>query len=213
MIRNWIKISPFYYFCLYSIVFIFFTFCANYILYDDALYYKSFEEIVGINRIDQIINQQRVFQKVGYGIIPFFLLLRALYTTICLTVGIFLLEKNLKFSNCFNIAIKADIIFLIELVIKINYFSFFEANSLQEVNIHLFSALQYIGINKTEEWLFYPMGVLNIFEIGYWILLSLFLSYYTKESLGASLGFIAKTYGIGLLLWIIFVIYIILYLF
>ncbi|MCL1934701.1 MAG: hypothetical protein FWF53_12920 [Candidatus Azobacteroides sp.] len=177
---------------------------------DDALFYKSFGETLGVDRIAQIIDQQRFFEKIGYGIVPLVLLIRASYTTICLAVGIFITEQNLKFGQCFNIAIKADIIFLIELIVKINYFSIFGVNSLQEVNIRLFSLMQWMGVNNVEQWLSYPMNILNIFELIYWILLALFLSGYTRKSFGTSLGFVAETYGIGLLLWVVFIMYLVL---
>jgi hypothetical protein len=206
--NKYLKFSPFYFFCLYSIIFIFFTFCTNYILYNDALYYKSFEETLKANRIADIIEKQRFFQKIGYGIVPLVLLLRAFYTTICLATGAFISEQKLQFSQYFNIAIKADIIFLFELIAKINYFSVFGANSLQEIGNHLCSVLQLVGIK--EPLLLYPLGILNIFELIYWILLALFLSNYTKKSFWSSMGFVAKTYGLGLLLWVIFIMFLIL---
>jgi len=208
--NKYLKFSPFYFFCLYSIAYIFLTFCVNYILLDDKLFYKSYNEILGADSITQMISQQRFFQKIGYGIIPLILLLRAFYTAICLNIGGYITEGNIKFNQYFNIAIKADIIFLVELIIKINYFSLFEANSLKEINIHLFSILQYIGVDKIDHWLSYPVGTLNIFELIYWILLALLLTDYTKKSFRNSLGFVAKTYGIGLLLWTVFVMFVVL---
>lgn len=186
---------------------------ANYILFDDALYYKSFGETLSIDRISKLIVQQKFYQKIGYGFIPVMLLLRAFYTSVCFITGAFLSEQKLTFSQCFNISIKADIIFLFELIIKINYFSIFTADSLQKINIHILSILQLIGINNVEPWLSYSLGILNIFELTYWFLLALFLSHYTKKSFGYSLGFVAKTYGVGLLLWIVFIMFIVLNLF
>jgi hypothetical protein len=124
-------------------------------LYDDALYYKFFEETLGIDRIDQIINQQRFFQKIGYGLVPIALLLRVFFTSICLAMGAFFSKQHLTFSQYFNIVIKADIIFLFELMMKISYFSIFGVNSLQELNGRLFSILQYIGYDNVEQWLSY----------------------------------------------------------
>jgi hypothetical protein len=150
---------------------------------------------------------------IGYGIIPLLILLRTFYTAICLITGVFLFEQNLRFSQCFNIAIKADVIFLLELIVKINYFSIVEVNSLQEINTRLFSVLQWVGTNNVEQWLLYPISILNIFELIYCILLALLLSNYTKKSFIKSLTFVSKTYLIGLFLWAIFIMYIILFLF
>jgi hypothetical protein len=192
---------------------IIFTFLSHYILFDDTLYYKSFEEILNIDRIDKIIEQQRLFQKISYGIIPVIIFLRVFYTSICLTIGGFISEQNLKFSQCFNISVKADLIFLFELMIKIDYFSIVGTSSIQEINDHLFSILQLPMANNMEPWIRYPSGIVNIFELIYWILLAILLSNYTKKSFVSSIGFVAKTYGIGLLLWITFITFIILNLF
>jgi hypothetical protein len=126
--------------------------------------------------------------------------------------GVVVSEQNLKFGQCFNISIKADIIFLFELMLKINYFSIVEANSIQEIDIHFLSILQLIGFN-IDIYMTYPLGILNLFELAYWFLLASFFSNYTKKSFWTSLGFVAKTYGIGLLLWILFIMFIILNLF
>jgi hypothetical protein len=176
---KYLKFPPFYFFCLYSILFVIFTFFSNYILYDDALYYKSFGDTLGIDRIDAIIGQQKVFQKIGYWLIPIIILLRVFYTSICLTIGSFLLEKDLKFAQCFNISIKADVIFLFELMIKIDYFSIIEVNSIEKINVRLFSILQLLGVK--DYWMSYPLSILNVFEIIYWITLAIFLSNRTKK--------------------------------
>ncbi|MDR0834764.1 MAG: hypothetical protein LBN93_11410 [Candidatus Symbiothrix sp.] len=206
--ERYLKFSPFSFFCLYCILFIFLTFLANYILYDDTLFYNSFGENLGIERIDAIISQQKLFQKISYGFVPIFLFLRMFYTSICLIIGALLSEQSLKFKQCLNIAIKADVIFLLELFVRIDYFSITGVNSLDEINIRLFSVLQLIGVQ--EPWISYPFSILNIFELVYWILLALFLSNYTKKSFLFSMGFVAKTYGLGLLLWVMSVMFLIL---
>jgi len=210
MINKYLKFSPFYFFCLYSIIYILFTFLLNYILLDDAIFHKSFDKTIGVDLVTQLIDQQRIYQKFGYGFVPIILLLRGLYTSACLVIGNLFTEQNLKFSQCFNMAIKADIIFLIELIMRIDYFSIFKADSVQEIDVHLFSIVQWVGVDNIEKWQLYPMNVSNIFELIYWILLTLFLSYYTKKSFVNSLGFVTKTYGFGLLLWIAFVMFLVL---
>ncbi|MDR0437306.1 MAG: hypothetical protein LBH22_03265 [Bacteroidales bacterium] len=181
---------------------------ANYILFDDALYYDTFGDIVGAERMEQFIEQTRFYQKFGYLFIPFLLLLRPFYTAMCLTTGALLSEQNLKFGQSFNVALKADAIFLLEVMIRINYFSIVGADSLQDINTPLFSLIHWIGTDSVQPFLAYPMGVLSVFELTYWILLSIFVSIYTKKNFWRSLWFVITTYGIGLLLLVIAVIYI-----
>jgi hypothetical protein len=205
---KYLKFPTFCFLLIYSSLFILFSFFSNYILYDDALFYKSFGETLGIDRIDALIKQQKIFQKISYGFIPILLLLRAFYTSICLVTGALFSEQELNFKQCFNIAIKADIIFLFEIMVKINYFSIVEINSLQDINTRLFSILQLVGVQET--WMSYPLNILNIFELIYWILLALFFSNYTKKSFLSSMGFVAQTYILGLFLWVLLIMFIIL---
>jgi hypothetical protein len=183
---------------------------ANYILFDDALYYSTYGEILGADRIEQMIEQQKNYQIWGYLLIPLILLLRPFYTATCLMTGSLLSEgeQNLKFGHSFNLALKADAIFLLEVMIRINYFSIVGADSLQEINIPLFSAIQWLGVDNVVSYLAYPLGILSVFEFIYWILLSVFVSTYTQKGFWRSLYFVLTTYGIGLILLCIAVMYI-----
>jgi len=181
---------------------------ANYILFDDALYYDAFGEIIGAERMAELIEQKKFYQKFGYLFIPLLLLLRPFYTALCLTTGALLSEQNLKFGQSFNVALKADVIFLLEVMIRINYFSIVGANSLEDINTPLFSLIHWIGADNVQPFLAYPMGILNVFELTYWVLLSIFVSVYTQKKFWRSLYFVITTYGIGLLLLVIAVIYI-----
>jgi len=188
-------------------VYIGYSIMANYILFDDALYYDAFGEIIGAERMEEFIEQKKFYQKFGYLFIPLLLLLRPFYTALCLTTGALLSEQNLTFGQGFNVALKADATFLFEVMIRINYFSIVGANSLQEINTPLFSLLHWIGTDNIEPLLSYPLNILSVFELIYWILLALFVSVYTQKKFWRSFWFVLTTYGIGLLLLIIAVIY------
>ena len=205
--NKYLSFSPFYFFCLYCMVYIGYSIMANYILFDDALYYDAFGEIIGAERMEEFIEQKKFYQKFGYLFIPLLLLLRPFYTALCLTTGALLSEQNLTFGQGFNVALKADATFLFEVMIRINYFSIVGANSLQEINTPLFSLLHWIGTDNIEPLLSYPLNILSVFELIYWILLALFVSVYTQKKFWRSFWFVLTTYGIGLLLLIIAVIY------
>jgi hypothetical protein len=182
---------------------------ANYILFDDALYYNAFGDILGAEHIEQLIEQQKFYKNLSYLLIPLILLIRPFYTATCLVTGAVLSEQKLKFKQSFNIALKADAVFLLEVMIRIIYLSIVGTNSLQEIGIPLFSVLQWLGVDNVAPYLSYPLGILSVFELIYWILLSIFISIHTKKKFWSSFYFVLSTYGIGLLLLVIAVIYIV----
>ncbi|MCL2414969.1 MAG: hypothetical protein FWC94_06970 [Bacteroidales bacterium] len=206
--NKYLNFSVFYFFLIYCAVYIGYTIMANYILLDDALYYREFGEIVGVENVAKLIEQTRFFQRFGYLLIPLILLIRPFYTALCLSTGALLSDQNLTFGQSYNLALKADVIFLMEIMIRINYFSIVGADSLQQINTPLFSLLHWLGPDNVLPYLAYPLGVLSIFEFIYWIMLAAFVSVFTQKSFWRSLYFILTTYGIGLILLVIAVIYI-----
>ena len=94
-------------------------------------------------------------------------------------------------------------------MIRIIYLSIAGVNSLQEISIPLFSILQWMGVDNVAAYLSYPLGILSVFELIYWILLSIFVSIYTQKNFWRSFYFVLSTYGTGLLLLVISMIYIV----
>jgi len=181
---------------------------ANFILLDDALYYREFGEIVGVENVGRLIEQTRFYQRFSYLFIPLLLLIRPFYTALFLSTGALLNDQNLTFGQSYNLSLKADAIFLLEIMIRINYFSIMGADSLQQISTPLFSLLHWLGPDNVLPYLAYPLGVLSVFEFIYWILLAAFVSVYTQKNFWRSFYFVLTTYGIGLLLLVIAVIYI-----
>ena len=206
--NKYLHFPAFYFFCIYCMVYVGYSIMANYILFDDALYYDAFGEIIGVERMGEFIEQKRFYQRFGYLFIPLLLLIRPFYTAMCLATGALLNDQNLTFGQGYNLALKADAIFLMEVMIRINYFSIIGVYSLEEISTPLFSLLHWFGPDRVLSYLTYPLGVLSVFEFIYWILLAVFVSVYTQKNFWRSFYFVITTYGIGLLLLVIAVIYI-----
>ncbi|MFN7839937.1 MAG: hypothetical protein ACK5QG_18395, partial [Bacteroidota bacterium] len=56
-------------------------------------------------------------------------------------------------------------------------------------------------------WLVYPIQLLNVFELLYWIALAWQLQEVLEKPFAESLGFVAKTYGVGLAVWVVVVMF------
>lgn len=75
------------------------------------------------------------------------------------------------------------------------------------------SALNIVGYKGLESWFIYPLQVLNLFELAYWLLLAYFIGKlaFTEKDKGKpmDLGFkiVASSYGSALLLWVVVVMF------
>ena len=70
-----------------------------------------------------------------------------------------------------------------------------------------FSTLNIIGYEGLEPWFIYPLQVLNLFELVYWLLLGYGLSKSLKTSMDAAMGIVVSSYGVGLLIWVVAVMF------
>jgi hypothetical protein len=113
------------------------------------------------------------------------------------------------FKKFFSAAITGEFVFLIPSFIKLLWFGFIKTNyTLQD--LQYFSPLSAIGLfNPTEldPWFVYPIQLLNLFEVLYWVVLAYQLKPVLNEDFSGSLGFVGRTYGVGLVIWVILVMF------
>jgi hypothetical protein len=70
------------------------------------------------------------------------------------------------------------------------------------------SLLNLLEVKDIPQWLLYPLQVINIFEVLYWLILAYGLSLVAKERLPKMLWLVAFSYGIGLFVWVVFITFI-----
>jgi hypothetical protein len=108
------------------------------------------------------------------------------------------------------LAVKAEFIFLIPVIIKLFWFLFIKTNySLSDFQYFSpLSALNMFQPNELEPWLLYPLQVLNVFEIFYWIILAYLLSKEIPElDLNQAFTVVMSGYGTGLVIWVALVMF------
>ena len=111
--------------------------------------------------------------------------------------------------------VKAEFVFLGVGVLKIVWFYFFQTSyTLEDLQyFYPLSALNIVGYKGLDNWFIYPLQVLNLFELAYWLLLSYFIGKlaFTEKDKGKpmDLGFkiVASSYGSALLLWVVVVMF------
>jgi hypothetical protein len=77
--------------------------------------------------------------------------------------------------------------------------------------VRLFSPLSLFSLFDPEllqEWLYYPFKVLNLFEVGYWLLLAYLLAKHLNQTFDEMLKLVLTYYVRFLFCWIIFVMFI-----
>ena len=182
----------------------------------EELFYNSLLTKFSTDQIDKVLNFQKKWQWLSYPFIPLLLLIKITLISSVLYIGTFFYSKaKVTFKQLFNAVVKAEFVFLGVGVLKIIWFYFFQTNyTLEDLQyFYPLSALNIVGYQGLESWFIYPLQVLNLFELAYWLLLAYFIGKlaFTEKDKGKpmDLGFkiVASSYGSALLLWVVVVMF------
>ncbi len=179
----------------------------SYIL-TDAVYFNSLGEQLTTERIAQWLEAQHRWAWISYAMIPLSVALQVLLITICLNIGSVLLDYPVSFRVLFGMVTKAVSVFAVGKGIYVLILLTVEIHTLDDLfKADIFSLLGWIGKEEVPMWLAYPLSVINVFELAFWLLLAGGLGLLIKRPFWEMLNFVAGTYGVGLTIWILFIVF------
>ncbi|WP_296344452.1 hypothetical protein [Winogradskyella sp.] len=122
-----------------------------------------------------------------------------------LDLGCFIFNKKIKFKKIFNIVVKAEFIFLLVIIFKTAWFYFFQTNyTLEDLQyFYPLSAINIVGYEGIDAWWVYPLQVLNLFELAYWLVLGYLLGKALNSNFDKGISIVASSYGVALLIWVV----------
>lgn len=181
------------------------SFLSKEILNVEDLVYSNLAEQFSANQIIEIMALKEKWEWITYALIPLLLILKISIIAAILDVGCFFFDKEIKYKRLFNIVVKAEFIFLLVILTKTAWFYFFQQNyTLEDLQyFYPFSALTVIGYEGLPAWFIYPLQVVNIFEAAYWFILAYLIGKELKINTEKGLGIVASSYGTGLVIWVV----------
>ncbi len=183
-------------------------FSINYLFLSEGLYYQSFGEQLAVDRIAKIIEISQKWHWIGYLFIPIIVLIRVSFTSICLYIGCFLANSQAHFRELLKVALLADFVFVLAGIVKFVILIFFrDISKLEDLQFQPLSFLELFPRNSVDKLFVYPFSLLSVFELLYWLVLAWLLSVVLEKPFGNSLKRVASSYGTGLLLWVLFVMF------
>ncbi|GHS84836.1 hypothetical protein FACS1894201_03780 [Bacteroidia bacterium] len=167
-------------------------------------------EKIGRERFITIFNKYR---WIGFLFVPIVVLIRVCYTSICLYIGKVFngITSNAGFVSCYNIALKADIVFVLSSILS---FILILCSGVQQGQqaMQYTSLLCLVDVDTLDKWLVAPLAAINVFEVLYWLFMAQLLTVSNTIKYGEALRFVVSSYGLGFLLYLIFMMFLLLYL-
>lgn len=202
LITNQNKISSlpiiFAYIAFYAIL----NFLTIRYFFTDAFYYQALGGQLDISRIDSFIAIQKKIGVLSHFVMPLFLCIRFGVTTFCLYVISYIDELNLSWHDCLEMVLIGEIAFLIMAAVRFLYLYFNPPTSFQDLSWISSLSLLYF-FKDAPRYTNYFLQTINIFELLFWIIIAARIRKSTRLTFIQSFGTVAKSYGLGLLLWIV----------
>lgn len=197
--------NNFFLFCVYSILLLLLAELNIIFLNYDNLTVARLSEYYTIDDISSILEIKKKWSWISYFIVPLITLLKVSIISAILDIGCFFFSKEVKYKKLFNIVIKAEFIFLLVIVFKTIWFYFFQTNyNLEDLQyFYPLSALNIISYEDLQPWFIYPFQVFNLFELAYWFVLAYLIGKELNENTDKSFSIVASSYGVGLLIWVV----------
>ena len=158
--------------------------------------------------VQNYIESQKKWWWVSYVTTPVLIGIKVLLVAFCLNFVKIISEKleNVKFRDILTVVLIAEFVFIIAGFYKFFNFYLIDTDYTLETlqTYYPLSLINYKEAISTEKWLAYPLQLANVFELMYWGVLAwgIWQLADKKISYQRSLGYVALTYGVGLLFWV-----------
>ena len=158
--------------------------------------------------VQNYIEKKKKWWWVSYAVTPILIGIKVLLVAFCLNFVKIISEKleQVKFRDILTVVLMAEFVFVIAGFYK--FFNFYLVDTdytLETLQTYYpLSLINFKEAISTEKWLAYPLQLCNLFELIYWGILAwgIWQLADKKISYQKSLGYVALTYGIGLLFWV-----------
>jgi len=178
---------------------------------EDIFFFNTYGGKFNSENVKEIIELDKNWGFIKFLFIPIILFFRISFVVICFYIGLFLLEIKVSIRELYKIVILAELTFLIFTLIRTILVFNHDFTSFDE--LESFAPFRFIPFAKLAsypDWVKIPMSVLNSIEVLYWLVLSFLLTKFMSWSFLKSILFVLKTYVVGLLIWILFLVFIVL---
>ena len=158
--------------------------------------------------VQNYMESQKKWWWVSYAVTPILIGIKVLLVAFCLNFVKIISEKleQVKFRDILTVVLMAEFVFVIAGFYK--FFNFYLVDTdytLETLQTYYpLSLINFKEAISTEKWLAYPLQLCNLFELIYWGILAWGIWELADKKISyiKSLGYVALTYGIGLLFWV-----------
>ncbi len=185
------------------------SFSSNNLVFTKEFYFNILNGILSENRIESFIETKMKYEWIGYFFIPVFLLLKLFVVSCLIYIGLNISDYSTNFKSLFCIVTIAESTMVIASLFKLYYIVIFNITDIEVLKRFFpLSIITFFNLKNIPFYLVYPLQQINIFELGYWLLLAYGIKTLENVDFKKALKITSLSYGVGLVIWSIFIVFI-----
>lgn len=193
---------------IFSIFYILINYITNEVIFNDLFYYNILRNKFSLKNIEEVIQFKDKYEWVSFILLPLIILIKYTFVSIIIFIGIKLFELEITFQNCFKISLLSELILLISSTTRILYLYIYPPTNLEVLqNFNPLGLSSLLKNDTLPKYLIYPIQQLNLFEVGYWLLLAYGIKSLGNVDFKKALQITSLSYGVGLFIWCIFIVF------
>ena len=193
---------------IFSIFYILINYITNEVIFNDLFYYNILSNKFSLKNIEEVIQFKDKYERVSFILLPLIIIIKYTFVSIIIFIGIKLFEVKINLRECFKIVLLAELIPLISSVTKTLYFYIYPPRSLEFIQkLNPLGITNFLKNDSIPKYLLYPLQQINLFEVGYWLLLAYGIKSLGNVDFKKALKITSLSYGVGLLIWCIVIVF------
>ena len=200
---------PIYLLLFYAAVYALMTFLNNHYIVNSSLYYNSLSAQLTAGQVTGIFETLKKWEWVSCLLSTLIVPLKALLVSACIYTAIVLGNDKISFATVFRIVLVAEFIPLLAALVRICWLLIYPASTLQDIQyFYPLSLLSFFKAGSLPAYCLYVLQQMNVFEVLYWLALAFGLRQFVRRSFGESLRLVSVSYGLGLFVWIVIIVFV-----
>lgn len=164
--------------------------------------------------ISKYLENREKWSWLGYAFVPLLVLLRTTLIAFLMQMAVFFIntEDETSFGKFWSVTLLAEWVTVMLIGFRFFYFTVINTNyTFEKLQSYMPGALSNVyDVSDLDDWLAYPFNLINVWELLYWIILIFGIQEIMKTNFLKSFGIVLASYGVGLLIWVGFVMYMLL---
>lgn len=185
------------------------TFFSENWIFTEEYYYQSFSGQLPDDAVEDLLESSHQYWWMAYFSQVVMLLFKIFFAVLCIFIGVVLSDLKTSFHELFRSVVIAEVVFITaQLIYLYNLYNHRSEITIETTIDHYpLSVLMFLGTENVASWLHYPLQTMNIFELVYILFVSWLLSREWKIGTVDTINIVLPSYGTGLLIWMVLVVF------